>query len=189
MSEKPKLFAYADPPYLGCGNSLYGDATYDDPESHRLLIEQLNLDFPDGWAMSLSSPSLRTILPLCPLDVRVASWVKPFASFKPGVNPAYCWEPVIWRGGRTKRSRSEDTTRDYHSENITLRRGLPGAKPPGFAAWIVNLLGANVRKGDVIHDIFHGTGAMLGVWRPAGMQDHRPLLETSKDKTNDPDRR
>ena len=179
MSDSKK-FAYAYPPYLGCGKKLYGDATYDAPEAHRALIEKLCDEYPDGWAMSLSTPSMRVILPMCPDDVRVAAWVKPFAAFKVGVNPGYCWEPVIFRGGRTKRSRTEDTIRDYHSEPITLRRGLPGVKPPGFVKWVVDLLGADVRKGDTIHDIFHGSGAMLGVWRPAGLEDHRPLLAANE---------
>jgi hypothetical protein len=160
-------FAYADPPYLGCAAKLYGDPTYDDPEVHHALIVRLGIEYPDGWALSCSSPSLHTLLPMCPPDVRVAALVKPFAVFKPGVNPAYAWEPVLWRGGRTKRSRTLDTVRDWHSEVITLRRGTPGAKPPGFAAWIIGLLGADVRQGDTITDLFHGSGAMLGVWRPA----------------------
>lgn len=159
-------FAYADPPYLGCAQRLYGDPTYDSLDAHRDLIVGLSRDYPDGWAYSLNSNTLHAILPLCPPDVRVAAWVKPFAVFKPNVNPAYAWEPVIWRGGRTKRSRTEDTIRDWHSECITLKRGVPGAKPPGFAKWIVDLLGADVRKGETITDIFHGSGAMLGVWRP-----------------------
>lgn len=160
-------FAYADPPYLGCAAKLYGDPTYDSLDAHHALIERLESEFPDGWAMSLHTPSLRLILPLCPDDCRVAAWVKPFCAFKVGVNPAYAWEPVIFRGGRKKRSRTVDTVRDYHSEIITLRRGVPGAKPPGFAAWIIGLLGADVRQGDTITDLFHGSGAMLGVWRAA----------------------
>ena len=159
--------AYADPPYLGCGAKLYGRPEWDDPETHRSLIATLERDYPDGWAMSLSSTTLHTILPMCPDDVRVAAWCKSFASFKPNVNPAYTWEPVIWRGGRTKRSRTQDTVRDYHVEAITLRRGFAGAKPPGFALWVVQLLGADVRQGDTITDLFHGSGAMLGVWRQA----------------------
>ena len=158
-------FAYADPPYLGCGAKLYGFSEWDDPQRHRRLIEFLQDTYPDGWAMSLHTPSIVPIAPFLPADIRWAAWVKPFAAFKPGVNPAYAWEPVVWRGGRTKRSRKEDTVRDWHSENITMRRGVPGAKPPGFAAWIVALLGADVRKGDTIEDLFHGSGAMLGVWR------------------------
>jgi hypothetical protein len=158
------IFAYADPPYLGCAKSLYGDATYDDPQAHKDLIDRLCRDYPDGWALSCHTPSLQTLLRMCPEDVRVAAWVKPFCAFKANVNPAYAWEPVIWRGGRKKRSRKEDTVRDYHSEVITLRRGLPGAKPPGFSLWIVNLLGAKIGE-DTITDLFPGTGAMLGVWR------------------------
>lgn len=164
---KSKSFAYADPPYLGCGAKLYSRPEWDRPEHHGELIGHLCRVYTDGWAMSLSSPSLRVILPMCPSDVRVAAWVKPFAAFKVGVSPAYTWEPVIFRGGRTKRSRTVDTVRDYHSEVITLKRGTSGAKPPGFSKWIVELLGADVRQGDTITDLFHGSGAMLGVWRMA----------------------
>jgi hypothetical protein len=60
-------FAYADPPYLGCC-SLYqhfhpDGRCWDDAETHRLLIERLRAEFPDGWAMSASAPSLRVLLP------------------------------------------------------------------------------------------------------------------------------
>ena len=164
-------FAYADPPYLGCGKlyvAHHPDALdWDDPHVHHILIHRLEDEYPDGWALSCHTPSLRILLPMCPEDVRVSAWVKPFAVFKPNVSPAYAWEPVIWRGGRTKRSRKDDTVRDWHSENITMRRGLPGAKPPGFPLWISQLLGADVRQGDTITDLFPGTGAMLGVWRSA----------------------
>lgn len=155
-------FAFADPPYLGMGKKLYGDfhpeaAHWDDPESHRTLIESLVTDYPDGWAMSLSSTSLHTLLPMCPPTVRIAAWVKPFASFKPGVPVAYTWEPVIFTGGR-KRGRDEATTRDHLSENITLRKGLPGAKPERFCAWILDLLGWEPE--DELVDLFPGTGIM-----------------------------
>ena len=36
---------------------------------------------------------------LCPSGVRIGALVKPFAVFKTGVNPAYAWEPVIFRLG------------------------------------------------------------------------------------------
>jgi hypothetical protein len=164
-NDRPMKFAYADPPYLGLAEKFYGDPTYDDPKAHVALVARLCDEFSDGWAMSLSSVTLRTILPMCPEKARVAAWVKPFASFKPGVNPAYVWEPVIFFGGRGKRPRNIDTIRDYHSENAAMKRGFQGCKPPGFAQWIVQLLGADVRRGDTITDLFHGSGAMLGVWR------------------------
>mgnify|MGYP001351537796 CR=1 FL=1 len=154
-------FAYADPPYLGCGR-LYADhhpeaMIWDDPDTHRALIERLCGEYPNGWALSLHAPSLRIILPMCPEDVRVHVWVKPFAIFKPNVNPAYAWEPVLIRGGR-KRGRDIPTVRDWVSANITLRKGLTGAKPPGFCEAVLDWL--YVLPGDELHDLFPGTGAM-----------------------------
>ena len=108
-------FAFADPPYLGCG-SLYAThhaeaRAWDDPETHRALIARLVSDYPDGWLMCLSSPSLRTILPMCPDDCRVGLWVKPFAAFKANVTTAYAWELVIFRGGRKRPSDGGDGSR------------------------------------------------------------------------------
>lgn len=63
-------FAYADPPYLRCARKLYGDSTYDDIHAHARLLEKLNNEY-DGWAYSLTSTTLKEILPLCPADVRI----------------------------------------------------------------------------------------------------------------------
>lgn len=153
--------AYADPPYLGQGKKLYGYPEWDAIATHALFIQKLCQHYPDGWAMSASSPSLRVILPLCPEDVRVASWVKPFAVFKPNVNPAYAWEPVIFRGGR-KGDRTRATVRDWFSHVITLKKGLTGAKPEDVCKWIIELLGAE--KGDQFDDIFPGTGIFGQTW-------------------------
>lgn len=159
-------FAYADPPYLGCAG-LYKEhhrnaEMWNDPEIHRLYIAQLNDNWPDGWALSSSSTALHTILPMCPSDVRVSAWVKPFAVFKPNVGVAYAWEPVIWRGGR-RRTRDQDTVRDWVSANITLRRGLTGAKPREFCRWVFSLL--NAQPGDTLDDTFPGTGAVMAAWQ------------------------
>jgi hypothetical protein len=159
-------FAYADPPYLGCG-ALYAkhhpDAlAWDSPDEHARLIQRLCDEYPDGWVMSLSVPSLRVLLPMCPPDARVGAWVKPFAIFKPNVNPAYAWEPVIWRGGR-KRGRDMETVRDWCDCCITLRRGLTGAKPRRFCRWVFSLL--NAKKGDALDDLFPGSGAVDAAWR------------------------
>jgi hypothetical protein len=163
--------AYADPPYLGCC-ALYGHEhghsgrCWDDLATHERLIDGLCDAYPDGWALSLSAPSLRQLLPLCPVDVRVSPWVKPFAVFKPNVNPAYAWEPVIWRGGRAKRGREEPTVRDWFSGNITLKRGLTGAKPEQFCFWLFDLLG--LRADDEFVDIYHGSGAVARAWQRYG---------------------
>lgn len=176
-------FAYADPPYLGYG-SYYADRhaearSWDDPETHRQLIARLCDDYSDGWALSLTSGNLHDILPMCPRAARIAAWVKPFASFKPGVNPAYAWEPVIFTGGR-KRDRTEATVRDWVAESITLQRGLCGAKPRGFCRWIFDLLGA--QKGDTLDDLFPGSNAVAAAWAE-WIGEKSPLPELPLEKT------
>lgn len=156
---------YADPPYVGQAKKHYG---YEFEVNHELLIPHLSEEFPDGWALSCSSPSLRTLLPLCPADARVGAWVKPFHIFKRGVRPAYAWEPVIFRGGRNKGHQPPEkggeatTPRDWVSCNITLRRGLVGAKPEAFCFWLFDLL--NLWPGDEFVDLFPGTGGVARAW-------------------------
>src|SRR5262245_46690125 len=161
--------AYADPPYVGQAQKHYGKAEV----NHRLLIAHLCDDFPDGWALSCSSPSLRLLLPLCPEDVRIAAWVKPFAAFKPNVNPAYTWEPVIFRGGR-ERGRDIPTARDHVSANITLQKGLTGAKPEEFCYWVLDFL--NVQPGDELHDLYPGSGVMTRTFQSFIRQQPLPLV-------------
>lgn len=157
-------FAYADPPYLGCGK-LYPEhpdaRDWDDPERHRALVAQLMDEFPDGWAMSLHAPSLRVILPMCPESARVAAWVKPFAAFKRNVRVAYTWEPVIVYGGRARSADGAPVTRDHLSCPITMKRGLTGAKPERFCAWVMDMLG--FIEGDELVDLFPGTGVFARV--------------------------
>src|SRR3990167_1405720 len=131
-------FAYADPPYVGMANN-YKEKTEVDQEA---LIKRLCDEFPDGWVLSCHSPSLRVLLPICPDDIRIAAWVKTWASFKPGVNPAYAWEPVLFRGGRKKPRDSEPTVRDWMACRIATDTGLFGAKPIEFARWVFSLLNA-----------------------------------------------
>lgn len=165
------IFAYADPVYLGCSR-LYPEHpeshVWDDPETHRALIAQLVAEYPDGWAMSLSMPSLKTILPMCPDDARIAPWVKTFCAFKKGVRPCYAWEPVIfWRGRNPnagyphkppERGGAQTTPKDFYAGPITLKKGLTGAKSEGFCEWVLDLL--NVLPGDEVVDLFPGTGVM-----------------------------
>jgi len=153
-------FAYADPPYPGQARKHYSHDERCAEVNHGLLISWLCRDF-DSWALSTSSVALRDVLALCPPGVRVAAWTKPFASFKPGVNPGYCWEPVVFSGSR-KRDRSETTVRDWYSEGITLKKGLSGAKPRGFMYWIFDLLGATGT--DEFVDVFPGTLGCSVAW-------------------------
>lgn len=163
-------FAYADPPYLRkCsayqhdhreGDRPFDGRCWDDPETHRRLVEWLCGQF-DGWAMSLSSVTLRDILPLCPPQVRVLAWCKPWVSFKPGVNPAYAWEPVILFGGR-KHGRHHSTVSDYFLTPSTFGRNFEGAKPEALIWWLLAAL--NAKADDEFVDLFSGSGAGDRAW-------------------------
>ena len=152
-------FAYADPPYIGMAKRFYSADPKCAEVDHAVLIAHLEGAYPDGWCLSLSVNTLPEILAMCPPHprCRVMAWVKPFASFKPGVGLAYAWEPVIIAGGR-KRSKKERTTRDWHSANITMRKGLTGAKPKSFCHWLLDAL--NFQPGDELDDLYPGTGVM-----------------------------
>lgn len=165
-----------------CG--LYGhyhEAPYscwDDPGTHRRLIDFLVAEFPEGWALSCTSctsSSLRALLPMCPADVRVAPWCKTFSVFKKGVRPAYAWEPIVfWRGRNPSAGfphppppkRGKQTTpKDFVETGpggilapITLEKGLTGAKPEAVCEAILEW--PNVQPGDEVVDAFPGTGVM-----------------------------
>lgn len=151
-------FAYADPPYVG--RAHYYDHPdrhrWNDPAEHVALMCELERDY-DGWALSCSAPSLGALLPGAPDGTRVAAWVKPFASFKPGQRVAYTWEPVLWHRAAPRRP-DDPMGRDHLSQGITLRRGFTGAKPAAFARWLIVLLGW--QPGDELADLFPGSGAI-----------------------------
>jgi len=148
--------AYADPPYMGQGKK-YPEKCEVDQEG---LINKMTT-FYQCWALSCSSSSLKRLLAWCPSDVRIAAWVKPFCIYKPNVNPAYAWEPVIYWHPR-KRERYISTVRDWVSVNITLRKGLTGAKPPEFCLWLFELLG--LTEDDELDDLYPGTGIVSKCW-------------------------
>lgn len=153
-------FAYADPPYLGKARKYYRNhPDYAGEVDHAALVEDLSAF--DGWALSCSSPSLRLILPLCPNDVRIMAWVKTFSTMFPGVNPAYAWEPVLMRGGRTP---PRPTVFDWMSapSPIVYGGGLVGRKPPEFCRWLFLCLG--MQPDDDFTDLFPGSGAVGRTW-------------------------
>jgi hypothetical protein len=154
-------FAYTDPPYVGQAKKHYKHDPKCAEVDHAVLVHDLIHGDYDGWALSCSSPSLRVLLPLCPAGVRVMAWVKPFAIFKPGVNPAYAWEPLLVHGGRP-RVRDDETVRDWIAVNITLKRGLAGAKPFAFAWWLFEVF--NMAPDDEFIDLYPGTGAVTEAW-------------------------
>ena len=160
-TDRPYTFAYADPPYPGCASYYPENAEVD----HASLIDRLTTGFPDGWALSTSSKALRDVLALCPKSARVCAWFK-------GPRPnksrsALCsWEPVIVCGGRPFSRESRCMIADGLIAQGRFR-AFPGAmigmKPPDFAVWVFQVLGA--APGDTFHDLFPGSGAVSLAWQ------------------------
>lgn len=178
--------AYADPPYPGESRRHYRDhPDYDGEVDHARLIRDLEQDFPEGWALSTKVPALRDLLNLCHEagadDVRVAAWVKPWFVMKPGMGVGYAWEPVIWRGGR-KRTRRQDTVRDWISANAVMRSSrrvqTKGQKPEQFCYWLFAVL--NLQPGDEFVDMFPGSGAVTHAWARWQTQMNLPQLSPER---------
>lgn len=153
--------AYADPPYLGQGKRLYGKYheeahIWDELETQISLLWGLAENF-DGWAFSATSTSLSQILPDAP-ECRVGAWIKPFAAWRPNHRVQYTWEPILFVTSRPKGGKGIPSVRDHHSANITMKKGLPGAKPKTFNEWILEVIG--YQEGDEFVDMFPGTEGM-----------------------------
>lgn len=159
--------AYADPPYVGQAKRHYDD----DEVDHAELVARLMADYPDGWALSCSGQSLQALLRLCPDGVRVGSWAKPWSNMLPGIRVQYCWEPVIFCGGRQgKHIKGDALLRDYvvaNPDGFTFRKINPGAvigrKPRHFCWWMFDVLGLGPQ--DSLHDLFPGNGAVAQAWQ------------------------
>lgn len=172
-------FAYADPPYPGCAKAHYAEDPSGIPAAevdHAALIERLG-GF-DGWALSTHSPALRSLWPLCPEGTRCAAWVKPFAVFRPGQRVAYAWEPVLWWGGRPKKTKQELTVRDWVAVSPPVFTGkakgaTKGQKPYEFCTWMFEMLG--MEPEDEFHDLFPGSGAVGTAWAAWRRQIRLPL--------------
>jgi hypothetical protein len=180
--------AYADPPYKGQALKHYAHDPRCAEVNHCLLIYRLTRF--DTFALSCKSNALELAELLAtfrralewrgkdPKRLRVSPWVKPFCSFKPNVNPAYAWEPVIWYSSRP-RTREQQTVKDFHSANITLKTGLVGAKPFSFCYWLFKIL--NCQPGDEFFDLYPGTGAVSDAWaRWTDYMRATPLLASSE---------
>lgn len=170
-------FAYADPPYLGRGEyytAHHPEAMiWDDPATHKALIDRLQAEYPNGWVMSLSEQSLRVILPMCPEGARVCAWItdRPRFAGKP-VPVRRHFEPVILMGGRdydntgnrtgdfvfTAQEPTNEPRYRMVKEDIRAGKTFLGRKPQAFCRWVLDLLG--VQREDEVVDLFPGTGAM-----------------------------
>ena len=166
-------FAYADPPYPGQAKRWYGGGKvpgamrhtrihpdYKGEVDHFELIELLEDQYPDGWALSTSAAALQIILHLCPPGVRIGVWNRP-NSTPPGHRGRgsdigtwhWTWEPVIIKPGRPPSILTRDLLTWPKPAGV-----IPGQKPPQFTRWVWTLLGAI--EGDTVDDLFPGSGAV-----------------------------
>jgi hypothetical protein len=161
-------FAYADPPYPGKAGLYVDHPDYAGEVDHQALVEQLQRDFPDGWALSTSAAALPAVLASCDAGVRVAAWFRgerPTRSWR----PLNAWEPVVYRGGRAVASpvdaRRLDALVHVSRPRTTDPRRVIGAKPAAFCRWLFELLGA--AAGDELVDLFPGSGGVARSWADA----------------------
>ncbi|MFZ5850538.1 MAG: hypothetical protein ACOYY2_03975 [Actinomycetota bacterium] len=168
--------AVADPPYLGRAERWYGPtgrgsggglhradahpaaSEWDRLERHHALVDELVAGF-DGWALFTGAANLRVILPHCPDDVLVASWVVTNA-VPSGSRILAGWEPVLVYVPAARRGRASSglVVRSAHVA-AAPRRGFTGAKPASVCRWVLDLLGY-VPEDDELVDLFPGSGAV-----------------------------
>lgn len=185
MSQRHANLAIADPPYppfigtegkrnykprasrwYGAGQLGKGDrpadqhddaSEWDDPARHRALLVQL-CDTYDGWVIATSPDGLFAYGDL-PAGVRIMSWVKPNGI--PGSHRIRSmWEPVIvyppsWR--RSNRG-GVGAVPDVLVADPPKKR-FWGQKPPQWTHWVLRALSYDPR-GDVVEDLFPGTGSV-----------------------------
>ncbi len=161
--------AYADPPYIGTAAKYYSaEDSYAGEVDHAELVASLRAAEYDGWALSCSSRSLRQLLPLCPEGARACAWVKPIG-VPPATNGLHStWEALIVVGGR----RRPPGVRDWLRVQPARGEGtLPGRKPIAFCAWLFDCLG--MVPGDILVDLFPGTGIVGRAWREMSRLEER----------------
>jgi hypothetical protein len=176
--------AIADPPYLGRAARNYGPgadlkgfgqgpntghsgnprqtlthpdaALWDDPETHRRLVEHLVADY-DGWAIAMASDNLRHYLQWTPADTRVAAWLKP-RPVPTGARVTPSWEPVLVYIPRGRRDRS---TGPVMSDRFACPppQTFVGAKPRPWTRWVLDMLGYD-QDADSVDDLFPGSGSV-----------------------------
>jgi hypothetical protein len=170
--------AIADPPYLGRAVRWYGvggcgdghglgqadqhpdAALWDDPETHKKLVRDLNNNY-DAWAIAMSVHSLSTYLQVVETDsrngIRVAVWHKPSA-YPSGSRIANNWEPVLFSIPKERRARNTGPSVKDVFTAPPLRSNFVGAKPPSWTEWVLEVLG--YQTGDEVNDLFAGSGAV-----------------------------
>lgn len=163
--DRPLELAYADPPYPGKAGIYRDHPDYAGEVDHAELIGRLELDYPDGWALSTSAAALRDVWQLTPPGTRLAVWVRGVRRTRSAL-PLNAYEAVLYRGGRQvagdDASSREDALVYGAGVRLTDPNRVTGAKPAEFAWWLFDLLGA--RPGDTLADLFPGSGGIGRAW-------------------------
>jgi len=162
--------AYADPPYPGCAHLYKDHPDYAGEVDHAELIDRMEREFPDGWALSTSAAALPLVLGLCPKvqtasELRVCAWVRSVVP-RPPARIMWSWEPLIVRTTNWRQRREGDFVRDVLTgagqPSGFLGGKITGQKPPGFCHWMFHLLGLS--PDDDFVDLFPGSGAVGQEW-------------------------
>lgn len=164
-ADRSFVLAYADPPYPGRARRYYASEEID----HGALIEELEAEATDGWALSTSADALRSVLPLCPEGARVGAWVKPIGVSSRAEGMANAWEPLIVVRGRQLPPGRRDWLR---AQPARYGGDLIGRKPLAFCAWLLDCLGW--LPGDTLIDKFPGSGVVGGVASALSLHASRP---------------
>lgn len=163
-------FAYADPPYPGQAHLYKNHPDFAGEVDHAQLIERLQGEFVDGWALSTSAAALGDVLALCPRGrpvaggVRVCAWIRGVVP-RPPARVMWTWEPVIYRTSKWRLRHEHDFVRDTLTAmqpSGFLGGQIKGAKPVAFCHWIFDLLGLD--RDDELVDLFPGSGAVTAAW-------------------------
>lgn len=161
-----RKMGYADPPYPGQAERLYGDHPdyAGEVDSHELVCEML-ANFPNGWALSTSVQALPKVLRSCPDRVLVGCWLKRATSPPMGDNRMYSWEPVIFCDTPKPLAPTRlhcEANADQYTFRPKVDGYVVGAKPRGFSFWLFDAMG--IKPEDTFVDVFPGSGAVGQAW-------------------------
>ncbi len=150
--------AYADPPYPGNAEFYADHPDYAGEVDHAELVARLATF--DGWALSTSSKALRSVVALCPENIRLLVWVNH--------NIGRAWEPVLVSPARKTPTGVLVDWINVEPEAFQWRPKpvgyVIGRKPREFCRWMFRWLGA-IPGEDELHDLFPGSGAVTDAWK------------------------
>ena len=179
----------ADPPYLGRAAIWYGESMaksqigknrggtakitgprpadyhpdahlWDNPATHQDLVNRLITEY-DGWAIAMAHDNLRDYLPMIPrsVPIRIGIWTRP-QQMPSGARVLNVYEPVVVRIPEGRRASKGCTVFPRDSVTISrLNNGFPGAKPPAWTRWVLDMLGYDPET-DTVDDLFKGSGSV-----------------------------